>query len=136
LTAYGASQASWNANHTPDPAGTGYWPRLPSNVDAYASLTMSGGEVVGYVVNLYPAESLSQAMDSFKEELPPDEQVVGSNSNGGCAQYVLSSAAVRALTGSDVLAVLRSAGAAFNTQAVVSIHYGQISGLPKVFPAC
>lgn len=125
LTAYGATASSWAANHTPDPAGSGYWPRLPDDLDAYTDVSIVGGKVEAYDENLYPAVDLATAVGIAKNELPVDTQIATQQTRPTCALVVFTSATVMSVSGSDVLARLTSSGT-FDSGAVTQISFSPL----------
>ena len=121
LTAWGATLAQWNANHTEDPAHTGYWPRLPDNIDTYTAMQLRAGRVVGYLLSLYPPVPVAAALSRLANDLPLDARVVSSQTRARCDQVVESGPTMTAATGSEVVADLESAGPAFRAGAVIRI---------------
>lgn len=110
LTAWGATLAQWNGNHTVDPVvPSQYWPRLPDNLDTYTDLKIAGGRVVGYVLNLYPAVPLADARTRLANELPLDSKVLSERTLPGCLQGVEGGPTVTAATGGSVLVDFESA---------------------------
>jgi hypothetical protein len=71
LQDWGATQASWQGDHTLDPIlKTGYWPRLASGVDTYTNITYSNNIVTGFTYNFYPGVTLAVARETAKGMLP------------------------------------------------------------------
>lgn len=138
LVSYGATFAQWQANHTEDPdsPGNGYWPRLPSGLDTYASVTFIGGKALRYLENIYPAETLHGAILRVEDELPPAPSILARAQHPSCYELLFSSRRVLAMTGVNVLAVLESGGPSFDPQSVTTITYSPLppgAGLP---PSC
>lgn len=126
LTAYGATSSSWAANHTPDPAGSGYWPRLPDDLDAYTDVSIVAGKVEGYDEHLYPAVDLATAVGIAKNELPVDAVIATQQGHTVCALVVFTSATVMSVTGSEVLARITSSGNAFDPGAVTQLSFAPV----------
>lgn len=136
LIAYGATTSSWAANHTPDPAGTGYWPRLPDDLDAYTDVSVVAGKVESYEEHLYPAVDLATAIGIAKNELPVDAQLATQQVRTTCALVVFTSATVVSVTGADVAARLTSAAGAFDPGGVTQISFSPVQWPASSPPAC
>jgi hypothetical protein len=81
LTGFGATLAQWNAAHQLDtsvPAGGAYLPRVPGDPDGsdtWQVVTVAGGRVISYTLNLVPS-SLRAAEARAAQELPADARVL------------------------------------------------------------
>lgn len=142
LVDWGATVASWNENHHPDPdvpLGTGYWPRLVTGADTYSEMVVSHGRIVGYLLSIYPALSLSQAVSRVKDELPPDAKLTRSvalpAADPSCEEMLFHSDVLAAKVGMQVLAVATSGGGTLQTSAISTVHLepAPVSG---ALPAC
>lgn len=127
LTAWGATQAGWDANHTHDPgAPANYWPKLPSGFDTYTNMNVVNGRVVGYVLNLYPTVSLADAKSRLANDLPLDTAATGeqalTSGSPGCDRVIESGPTVRAVDGNAVVADFESAGNTYDGSAVTRIN--------------
>lgn len=124
VTAWGATQAQWNSNHTADPgAPGGYWPRLPDNLDTYTNLRVVGGRVVGYVLNLAPSVSLADAQSRLANDLPLDSAVTGqktlpASGSPTCDQVIETGSTIRAVDGNAVVVDFESSGSGYSASAV------------------
>ena len=123
LTAWGATQDQWNANHTPDPgASSDYWPKLPDGLDTYTDLRLAAGRVVGYVLNLYPSVGVADAKSRLANDLPLDASVTSERPLPGCDQLVEQGPTVVAVSPGGLLAELESTnGGAYSASAIARI---------------
>jgi hypothetical protein len=86
LTGFGATMATWNADHRTASA-------------AYSNVTPQDGLVVEYTVTT-ATSSLAAAIKRAKDELPADARQLWATQKGNCYQVELTSAKVgRALNG-------------------------------------
>ena len=105
LTGFGATLAQWKAAHQLDmsvPARDAYLPRVPGDPDGsdtWQVVTVAGGRVISYTVNLAPS-SLRSAEARARQELPPDARLLWRRTFGGtCAQEQFESATLAAALG-------------------------------------
>jgi hypothetical protein len=84
------------------PAGGAYLPRVPGDPDGsdtWQAVTVAGGRVISYTLNLVPS-SLRAAEARAAQELPADARVLWTHRFGGtCAQEQFQSAALAAVLG-------------------------------------
>lgn len=137
---WGASVAQWEANHHPDPiTGPGnWWPRYPNGLDEYTNVSLSGPRVVSYTLNLYPAMALPQALARVRDELPPASTVLRSQpvpaAAPSCLVALIANPVLASRLGTEVEAVLHSAGPSWDPADVVSISLAPypLSGGPPL----
>lgn len=108
--AWGATIATWNANHEMDPsAPTDYWPRLPDNFDSYSVLDIVNTAVIGFTYRVDPSVSRSMESQVIEEQLPVGVVLLTSRASSSCDLFVFSpfhavSAVVAALHSGDGMA--------------------------------
>ena len=104
LAGFGATAAQWNHAHRLDtsvPAGNAYLPHVDGsdNEDTWQLVTVSGGRVTSYTLNVVPA-SLKLAEARARQELPADARVLWTRTVGStCAQEQFESATLTAALG-------------------------------------
>lgn len=140
LTGYGATQAVWYQSHTPDPDGSGFFPRLGNGDDTYTGVQFTNGRALYYTEHLYPAVPVDVALSSVGDELPFDATVVHNApspaTNPVCEQVVESSPTLQSAAGVEALAELRSDTTALDTDAVSEITFQPFSGPLSSLPSC
>jgi hypothetical protein len=139
LADYGATVATWDADHHPDPLGTGgFWPRLSNGLDTYVDVRFVDGRALEYRENLDPPVSASTALSVLGDELPPDARVLLERTAPPgapvCEQIVEASPTLRTLAHVDVLAELWSSGEPFDPNDVVAITYAPVASPAAVGP--
>lgn len=140
LTGFGATQAVWYQGHTPNPDGDGFYPILGDGLNTYTNVQFVDGRALIYTENLYPPAPLDQALDSVGDEAPFDATMVHNApspaANPTCQQVVETSPTLSALAGVDMLAELRSATPALDTDAITEITYQPFRGSLSSLPPC
>lgn len=122
LTAWGATLAAWNANHTLDPGSpNSYWPRLGDNRDTYTHLDVVDGRVVGYVLALYPAMTSAGAKARIANDLPLDAAVSQDRTLAGCELFVESSPTMAVAATGGALVELTSLSPTYDPAAVSTV---------------
>lgn len=137
LTAWGATLAQWNANHTIDPRRpNAYWPRLSDNRDTYTNLDVVGGRVVGYVLALYPAVTSKYAKFRISNDLPLDAVASQDRILPGCEEFVESSPTMVVASPGGALVQLTSAGPSYNPAAVSTVTVAPLARGQALPSAC
>lgn len=122
LTAWGATLAAWNQNHTPDPNHpAAYWPMLADARDTYTSMVIVDDRVVGYTLALYPSVTSASAHSRLSNDLPLDAKVTMDRTLAGCEQVVESSPTIDSVAPGGLLAELTSLSATFDPTQVATI---------------
>jgi hypothetical protein len=101
LTGFGATLAQWKATHRLDvsvPARNAYLPHLDGE-DTWQVVTVAGGRVVSYTLNV-PPSSLSSAEARARQEMPADTRVLWTRTvPGKCSQEQFESATLATALG-------------------------------------
>jgi len=102
LTGFGATLTEWKAAHKLDtsvPAGNAYLPQVDGYEDTWQLVTVAGGRISSYTLNVVPS-SLISAEARARREMPTDARVLWTRTvPGTCAQEQFKSATLAAALG-------------------------------------
>jgi hypothetical protein len=140
LTGLGATVAQWNAAHTLDvsvPAGNAYLPRVDGNEDTWQLVTVAGGRISSYTLNV-PPSSLRSAEAQARQEMPADTQVLWTRTvPGTCAQVQFESATLAAALGEGQVNVeFDNASSGSDTPVTEELFGGYDAPTVAQAPAC
>ena len=102
LTGFGATLTEWKAAHALDasvPAGNAYLPQVDGYEDTWQLVTVAGGRISSYTLNVAPS-SLISAEARARREMPADTRLLWARTvPGTCAQEQFESATLAAALG-------------------------------------